>query len=118
MLGLALIIESFVAAVRAAWRDETFRGAVAALLLLQVGASAFYRFVEGWSVLDSVYFSIITGLTIGYGDLVPTGPVSKFFTMLYALLAVGLYVAVATSLAKALGKEAVERRERRRRSQD
>src|SRR5262245_13468643 len=27
--------------------------------------------LEGWSVPDSVYFSFVTGLTIGYGDLVP-----------------------------------------------
>src|SRR5262245_58114579 len=27
-------------------------------------------FVEGWSVGDTVYFTFITALTIGYGDLV------------------------------------------------
>ena len=28
-------------------------------------------FAEGWSLGDSVYFSFVTGLTIGYGDIVP-----------------------------------------------
>jgi Ion channel len=25
-------------------------------------------FMEGWSVGDAVYFTFVTGLTIGYGD--------------------------------------------------
>src|SRR5262249_23354184 len=28
-------------------------------------------FLEGWPFGDAVYFTFITGLTIGYGDLVP-----------------------------------------------
>ena len=27
--------------------------------------------LEGWSMHESVYFALVSGLTIGYGDLVP-----------------------------------------------
>ncbi|MBL0884976.1 potassium channel family protein [Myceligenerans indicum] len=114
MLGLALMIRDFVAAVRAAWQDGTFRGALSALLILLAIATVFYRMAEGWPILDSLYFSVVTGLTIGYGDLVPTRPISKIFTVLYALLSVGLFVGVATSLAKALAGVMRERQARRR----
>lgn len=120
MLGLALMIRRFVAAVRTAWREGTFRGASVGLLILLISATVFYTLAEGWPILDSIYFSIVTGLTIGYGDLAPTEPVSKVFTMLYALLSVGLYVTVAASLAGALTKNAAERHTQRkqRRSKD
>ena len=28
--------------------------------------------IEGWNVVDSVYFAVVTISTVGYGDLVPT----------------------------------------------
>lgn len=44
-----------------------------------------YHWLEGWSLLDSLYFVIITLTTIGYGDFSPTRPVTKFLTIFYAL---------------------------------
>ncbi|NEE01474.1 two pore domain potassium channel family protein [Phytoactinopolyspora halotolerans] len=67
-----------------------------------MSATVFYSLTEGWSVLDSLYFSVVTGLTIGYGDLAPEQAVSKVFTMIYALLSVGLFVTFGTTLARAV----------------
>lgn len=44
-------------------------------------SAVLYRWLEGWSWIDSFYFVIITFTTIGYGDLVPTTTLSKFVTM-------------------------------------
>src|SRR5436190_276181 len=41
------------------------------ILAMQVALGLLVGFVEGWPVGDSLYFTFITGLTIGYGDLVP-----------------------------------------------
>jgi hypothetical protein len=100
--------------VRSAWKDPVVRGVMATIVMLLVLATVFYTVVEGWSVLDSIYFAVITGLSIGYGDLVPESPIAKIFTMFYALLAVGLFVALATSLAKA----ALERKSREKPDDD
>jgi ion channel len=38
--------------------------------------------VEGWGVWRGLYFAFVTALTIGYGDLVPTRPLTQLLSVL------------------------------------
>ena len=78
--------------------DEEFRALLFLLTMLLIGATYFYWLVEGWSVVDALYFSVMTMSTIGYGDLVPTTTFSKLFTIIFAILSIGVFVAVASKL--------------------
>src|SRR5262245_55149552 len=43
------------------------RPILSAVLAIQVALGLLVGFVEGWSVGDAIYFTFVTGLTIGYG---------------------------------------------------
>jgi voltage-gated potassium channel len=55
-----------------------------AAIVITIGA-ALYHWLEGWGWLDSLYFVVITLTTIGYGDLTPTTPLTKFVTIFYGI---------------------------------
>jgi hypothetical protein len=60
----------------------------------------FYNRVEGWGLLDSLYFSVITLTTVGYGDLSPTTSASKLFTIIYIFFGLSLLLAFINLLAQ------------------
>jgi voltage-gated potassium channel Kch len=60
----------------------------------------FYHHVENWSMVDSLYFSVITLATVGYGDLVPTTDAGKIFTVFYVAIGIGIFAASANYLIK------------------
>ena len=70
---------------------------VAAQLLL---GTIFYSFVEGWRVIDAVYFSVTTLTTVGLGDLAPATDAGKVFTIMYILTGVGLLVSFLNFMAE------------------
>ena len=75
--------------------------ALASLVAIQLAiGTVTYWFVEDWSVLDSLYFSVTTLATVGLGDLVPTTDVGKAFTIVYILTGVGLLAGLLTYIAQ------------------
>lgn len=55
-----------------------------------VGGAFMISLLEGWSFYDSLYFSIVTTTTVGYGDITPKRDLSKIFVMFYVIVSIGL----------------------------
>ncbi len=73
-------------------KDKEFRFLLIFIILLLFGSTIFYTKVEHWTVIDALYFSIMTMATVGYGDLAPTTDISKLFTIIYTVLSIGGFV--------------------------
>jgi hypothetical protein len=61
--------------------------------LLIVAGSIVYRWLEGWSWLDSIYFCVVALTTVGFGDFTPNHPAAKIFTIFYILNGLGVLLA-------------------------
>src|SRR5215213_2920570 len=100
-LAVAIVPLRFTRAVRKGLRDPEFRSLFGLVVLTLAAGTIFYWDVEGWSLLDSFYFSAITLATVGYGDLVPTTPGGKLFTVFYVFAGVGIILAFVQTVARA-----------------
>ena len=73
------------------------RGLAATLGLLvavTVGGTLGYMLIEGWSLLDAFYMTVISLTSVGFGEVHPLSPAGKLFTVLVILGGVAV-VAVA-----------------------
>ncbi len=100
MLPLALAFRGLARAIVAVWRDpETKALPFVAAALVLTGAIFYWRF-EDWTIIEALYFSIVTLTTVGYGDLAPTTAGTQIFTIFYILTGIGVFVALLASIAQ------------------
>jgi len=79
--------------------NPEFRGLLSLVLITLGTGTLVYHWVEGWNLLDSLYFSVVTLTTIGFGDLSPKTAVGKIFTMIYILVGLGILAGFIRALA-------------------
>lgn len=112
MVSLLIGLTRFWFAIRKAWSDPIFRlVATLSASLLLVGTFVFH-WVEGWSYLDSFYFSAISATTVGYGDFSPQTPAGKLLAVFYIFCGIGLLVALVSRFADALIQSERENQDR------
>jgi hypothetical protein len=71
---------------------------LSSLILLIVALGGIAGLVEGWSLQESIYFSFVSGLTIGYGDFSPQTLLGRALAIaigVCGILVTGLVAAVA-----------------------
>jgi voltage-gated potassium channel len=94
-------------------RHPEERGPLLLVVWLLIVGTTFYVLVEGWSVVDAVYFCAMSLATVGFGDVVPETAVGKLFTVVYVLTGIGILVSFFTALTSKTLELLAERRRAR-----
>ena len=103
MKSFLIALAVFFGFFREIWdlfKQPKYRALIIWVIVLLAIGTIFYNQVEGWGVLDSLYFSVITLSTVGYGDLTPTTSAGKVFSIVYILFGLSLLASFVSMLAK------------------
>jgi voltage-gated potassium channel len=79
------------------WR--LIAGIILAFLVIILGTGG-YVIIEGWTVLDSLYMTVITLSTVGYGEIHPLNPAGQIFTIVLILSGIVVVSLVLASFAR------------------
>jgi len=115
VLPLVLAFRKLARAMAAVWHDPETKALPVVAGALVLSGTIFYWTVEDWTIVESLYFSVVTLTTVGFGDFAPTSAGAQIFTIFYILTGIGVFVALLASVAQqyiAQKSEAPSARER------
>ena len=89
-----------------------------ALLALMAMGAGLISIAEGMNYWKALYLTLITGLTVGYGDVVPTTVLGRIVTVLVALIGLVFFSIVIAAANRAVAKTVEEQRSKEKRSKE
>lgn len=99
-------------------RQRLAYAGLAIFVAIMLGATGFY-FIEGFSLLDSVYLATETVTTVGYGDIAPKTTSGRVFAIFFMLVGGGVVLYALTSLVQSIVQsEVISMLNRRRKTRE
>ena len=71
------------------WPRKSLAYSLAALAGVVAFGTVGFTLIEGWSLLDSLYMTMMTVTTVGYGPPLPLTPAGRNFSILFMVVGVG-----------------------------
>ncbi len=91
-------------------RTILFLRIAAFLLVVIIAGTVSYHLVEGWDWFDSLYMTVITITTTGYGEVRPMGPGGRAISMILMFVGVGVFLYAVNVFMGVIVEGRLERR--------
>ncbi|MBD1221978.1 two pore domain potassium channel family protein [Virgibacillus halodenitrificans] len=105
MISFFLTLKRLLSAVFRLMKERVFKSLLATLAIILLSGTLFYSRIEGWSFLDAFYYAFVslipTSVTTG---LIPEATISKWFTMIYLVVGVGVMLMIIVMIGFAVVK--------------
>jgi len=75
-------------------KDKEFQVLLGLTAVILLSGTIFYSTVEGFTVVDALYFSVATLTTVGSATLEPATDFGKIFTILYMITGIGVMLSL------------------------
>ncbi|PCJ63736.1 MAG: transporter [Bacteroidetes bacterium] len=79
-------------------KNKEYRELLLTTIIVITLGSFVYHSLEGWSWVDSIYFSVVTLTTVGFGDFAPQTDEGKIFTIFYIIIGIGIILGFINTL--------------------
>ncbi|MBI5393413.1 two pore domain potassium channel family protein [Candidatus Woesearchaeota archaeon] len=94
------LVKQFFESIGRALRNHEFMVLFFLVIITLTTGTIFYHRVEDWRYLDSLYYCVITLMTVGYGDFTPKTDAGKIFTIIFLLVGAGIILGFVNVIAE------------------
>lgn len=102
MISFLLTLKRLLSGLWRAFKLKNFQALFVLVLLVLLSGTIFYVKEEGLSIVDALYFCVTTLSTVGHPSFEPQTTLGKWFTMVYIMVGVGLFLSMVGYIAYAL----------------
>lgn len=99
-------------------KDKEYQDLLLTTAIIITFGSICFHYLEGWTWIDSIYFSVITLTTVGYGDFSPQTDAGKIFTIFYIFIGIGIILSFINTVYNHYNKMRIEKKEQKKKKMD
>lgn len=105
MISFLLTLKRLIGGIFRSFRSKNFQALFVLALIFLISGTIFYVREEGLTIVEALYFCVMTLSTVGHPDFVPATSLGKVFTIVYVLAGTGIFLGLMLHIAYAIFKE-------------